>query len=255
MKESIKEIEVHLRVMQSDDDPRLHQWKNDDRKGVERLLHSFYKRLQKKQLMHEHFVEMSSFEREARENGYHFIAGIDEVGRGPLAGPVVAAAVILPEGFYLPGLDDSKKLNKSAKARFIDVITQQAISNGIGYANAKEIDEVNIYQATKMAMQRALNALEVTPDMLLIDAMTLDVETSQQSIIKGDARSVSIAAASVVAKVTRDRYMAELANTYPSYKFERNAGYGTKEHLDGLHTDGPCKEHRFSFEPVRVLTK
>lgn len=252
MPQSIKEIDELLKTLKSLDDPRVDQLKNDSRKGVIKLLNSFYKRIQKEQLLHEKFMQMSIFELEAKSENYQLIAGIDEVGRGPLAGPVVAAAVILPDDFYLPGLDDSKKLSEAKKEELFHVINNLAVSIGIGFSSAKEIDEVNIYQATKIAMTRALENLDLKPDMLLIDAMNLDQPTPQKSITKGDAKSISIAAASVVAKVTRDRYMKELAEKYPHYKFEKNAGYGTKDHLEGLHNFGPCEEHRESFTPVRM---
>ncbi|KIL44868.1 ribonuclease HII [Jeotgalibacillus soli] len=251
MKNTIKEIAEALRSMEDDKDPRIHVWEQDDRKGVNRLIKSFRTRLERVQKEHERFIDMTAFEMSARENGYKLIAGIDEVGRGPLAGPVVAAAVVLPDAFYLPGLDDSKKLSNTKKLELYETIQQRALGIGVGFASAKEIDDVNIYQATKLAMLRALGEMKVSPDMLLIDAMTLDIGIEQQSIIKGDARSVSIAAASVIAKVTRDRFMTELAKQYPYYRFEQNVGYGTKEHLEGLKQHGPIKEHRFSFEPIK----
>ncbi|MGD7043664.1 ribonuclease HII [Jeotgalibacillus proteolyticus] len=253
MTHSIKEIEKILNSLETDEDIRLREWKKDSRKGVIKLLKSFYLRMEKKQALHKKFKQMQAFENEAKLNKYELIAGIDEVGRGPLAGPVVAAAVVLPEGFYLPGLDDSKKLTDVKKEYLYNEIRQQATAIGIGFSEAKEIDDVNIYQATRRAMTRAVKDLGVVPEMLLIDAMALDTKIPQKSIIKGDSRSISIAAASIVAKVTRDRYMEELAHSYPYYKFEQNAGYGTKEHLKGLQTHGPCSEHRMSFAPVKAL--
>ncbi|MDG5470271.1 ribonuclease HII [Jeotgalibacillus sp. ET6] len=255
MNQSIKEIERILNSLETDDDVRLNEWKEDSRKGVIKLLKSFYLRMEKKKELHKKFTQMQVFEKEARLKRYESIAGIDEVGRGPLAGPVVAAAVVLPEGFYLPGLDDSKKLTDVKKEYLYKEIHHQATAIGIGFSEAQEIDDVNIYQATKLAMNRAVNDLGMVPEMLLIDAMAIETEIPQKSIIKGDSRSISIAAASIVAKVTRDRYMGELAQSYPYYKFEKNAGYGTKEHLKGLQTHGPCAEHRMSFAPVKSLNK
>ncbi|KIL47698.1 ribonuclease HII [Jeotgalibacillus campisalis] len=253
MTQSIKEIEQILNSIDTDDDPRLNEWKRDSRKGVTKLLKSFNLKMKKKHELHKKFTEMQVFEKEARMKNYTIVAGIDEVGRGPLAGPVVAAAVVLPETFYLPGLDDSKKLSDNRKSFLYEEIQKKAVSIGIGYAEAKEIDDVNIYQATKLAMSRAIEDLDIVPQMLLIDAMALETNIPQESIIKGDARSISIAAASVVAKVTRDRYMGKLAKSHPHYKFEKNAGYGTREHLEGLQSHGPCIEHRMSFAPVKTL--
>lgn len=253
MTQSIKEIEQALKTIDSMADPRIEQLKKDPRKGVAKLLTAFDNKIRKKQALHERFIEMSKFEESARAGNFNLIAGVDEVGRGPLAGPVVAAAVILPEDFYLPGLDDSKKLSHKLKNQLYQEINKQAVSVGVGFASAVEIDQINIYQATKLAMTRAINQLNRTPEMLLIDAMTVEGDIPQQSIIKGDARSVSIAAASVVAKVVRDRHMIELAGSHPYYSFEKNAGYGTKEHLEGLHNYGPCKEHRISFAPVKSM--
>lgn len=255
MSQSIKEIEEIIKTIDSIADPRITQWKKDPRKGVAKLLSVFDNKIRKKQALHERFIEMNEFEETARADNVKLIAGVDEVGRGPLAGPVVAAAVILPKNFYLPGLDDSKKLSQKLKNQLYQEIKERAVSIGVGFASAEEIDQINIYQATKLAMTRAINQLSPAPEMLLIDAMSLEVSIPQQSIIKGDARSVSIAAASVVAKVIRDRHMTELAGSHPYYSFEKNAGYGTKEHLEGLHNYGPCKEHRISFTPVKTLAE
>lgn len=188
------------------------------------------------------------------KKGYSIIAGIDEVGRGPLAGPVVAAAVILSEDFYLPGLNDSKKLSKAKRESYYTYIKQHA-DIGIGIVDHKEIDQLNIYQATKKAMQMAVQSLTRTPDYLLIDAMTLPLSVPQESIIKGDTKSASIAAASIVAKVVRDRMMEQFAKKYPYYGFDQNMGYGTKEHLDGLKIYGPSDIHRLSFSPVKEIVE
>lgn len=206
---------------------------------------------------HLKFIEMSAYENDLYAKGIQFIAGIDEVGRGPLAGPVVAAAVILPPKFYLPGLDDSKKLSKKKREEYYDIIIKEAVSYSIGQAEVEEIDAFNIYECAKRAMIRAVNGLSVTPHHLLIDAMKLSCEIPQTSIIKGDAKSISIAAASIVAKVTRDRLMEALDQQYPMYGFKTNSGYGTKAHLEAIEAYGILPVHRKTFEPIRskIATK
>ena len=189
--------------------------------------------------------------REAYNQGFQVLAGIDEVGRGPLAGPVVAAAVILPKGCKIKHLNDSKKIPKSKHEAIYHEVMEQAVAVGIGIKDAKIIDQVNIYEATKLAMLEALGKLNPVPQYLLIDAMKLDTPIPQQSIIKGDANSLSIAAASIVAKVTRDRLMADYDQTYPGYGFAKNAGYGTAEHLEGLEKQGITPIHRKTFEPIK----
>lgn len=197
------------------------------------------------------------FEQEARRCGYRCIVGLDEAGRGPLAGPVVAAAVWLPTGCSLPGLDDSKQLTAECREQLFGIIRSRARAIGIGSANAEEIDRINILEATRLAMGRALAALAdsaPSPDFLLLDAIRLPAcPIPQRPIIKGDALSASIAAASIVAKVTRDRLMSEYDLVYPSYRFAVHKGYGTPEHLALLAMHGPSPLHRRSFEPVRRL--
>jgi ribonuclease HII len=196
------------------------------------------------------------FERSARNSGYACIAGLDEAGRGPLAGPVVAAAVVLPENLLISGLTDSKQVPEPEREKFFDLIRSQAICFGIGIADERTIDNVNIYQATIIAMERALQALVPPPDYLLLDAITLPrILLPQKSLIKGDCRSHSIAAASILAKVTRDRMMLDLHQKFPRYHFHKHKGYGTKEHLQLLREHGPCEAHRRSFQPVAVLIK
>jgi ribonuclease HII len=197
-----------------------------------------------------------SFERGAREAGYVCIAGLDEAGRGPLAGPVVAAAVVLPEGLFLPGLTDSKQVVEHERDRLFDVIREKAVCYGIGVADERTIDDVNIYQATIIAMERALLELHPRPDYLLLDAITLPrISLPQKPLIKGDCRSHSIAAASILAKVTRDRMMLALDGRFPQYNFKKHKGYGTKEHLEALRTHGPCEAHRKTFNPVARMLK
>lgn len=192
--------------------------------------------------------EMSVHERALHDAGRSFIAGVDEVGRGPLAGPVVAAAVILPKDFSLLGVNDSKKLSEKRREIIFEEIKEACISWAVGWRNHERVDEINILEATKEAMEEAIGKLSVRPDHLLIDAMQLrDMGMPQTSIAHGDARSVSIAAASIMAKVTRDRYMIEMAAKYPGYAFESNKGYGTKAHYEGLAALGPCPIHRKTF--------
>lgn len=196
------------------------------------------------------------FERSARKGGRLCIAGLDEAGRGPLAGPVVAAAVVLPPDLLIPGLTDSKQVPEQERERLFEVIQAQAVCFGIGIADEGTIDEVNIYQATIIAMERALQALAPQPDYLLLDAITLPrVPIPQKPLIKGDCRSHSIAAASILAKVTRDRLMRKLHEKFPLYNFHKHKGYGTKEHLFLLRKHGPCEAHRKSFGPVAALIK
>ena len=181
---------------------------------------------------------MLAYEKELYTQGIQLIAGVDEVGRGPLAGPVVAAAVILPKACKIPGLNDSKKIPKSKHKEIYEAVLQNAIAIGIGVKDNHVIDQVNIYEATKLAMMEAIGQLEPQPQHLLIDAMRLDLPIPQTSIIKGDANSLSIAAASIVAKVTRDQMMEEFDCEYPGYDFTQNAGYGTANHLAGLRQAG-----------------
>jgi ribonuclease HII len=193
-------------------------------------------------------------ERELRSAGYERIAGLDEVGRGSLAGPVVAAAVILPERHRIPGLRDSKVLVRARRESLYQLILRRAVAVGVGCVEVEVIDRINILQATKLAMKEAVARLSQQPDHLVIDALTLrDVSLPQRPIINGDAICASIAAASIVAKVTRDRICAELDERYPAYGFARNKGYGTRRHLDALMVEGPCEWHRRSFAPVRLM--
>lgn len=191
------------------------------------------------------------YERELRKKGITLIAGVDEVGRGPLVGPVVAACVILPEDFSLDGLTDSKKLSEKKRDFFFEEIKKQAIAIGIGIKDENIIDEVNIYEATKLAMIDAINNCKIKPEHILIDAMPLDLDIPTTSIIKGDLKSITISAASVIAKVTRDRMMYELDEKYPMYEFKKNKGYPTKVHMDAIKKYGIIKEHRKTFGPVR----
>lgn len=196
-------------------------------------------------------IDNRQYENELYSKGYKLIGGIDEVGRGPLVGPVVTACVILPEDFALDGLTDSKKLSEKKRDMFYDIIMEKAISVGIGIMDEDVIDKVNIYEATKLAMYQAVDNMSVKPDYVLIDAMKLDkLDVPSTSIIKGDLKSITISAASVIAKVTRDRMMYELDKKYPMYKFAKNKGYPTKDHIKAIVKYGILKEHRKTFKPV-----
>ena len=250
-KYNISQIKEILSSIHSIEDPMFQQLSLDMRKGVQTALKSCQKRIEKEQKRAEHFIEMQYYERLAYKEGASFIAGVDEVGRGPLAGPVVAAAVILPKNIEDLGFDDSKKLSASKREEIYRLIQEKAIAIGIGIVDADIIDQVNIYQASRLAMQQAVSELKIQPDYLLIDAMKIDVNTPQIGIIKGDAKSISIAAASIVAKQVRDQMMQEFDELYPGYDFSNNAGYGTPKHLEGLKTKGICPIHRKTFAPIK----
>ena len=190
------------------------------------------------------------YERNLRGTGITLIGGVDEVGRGPLVGPVVAACCVLPEEFNLDGLTDSKKLSEKKRDYFFEEIKKQAITYGIGIVSEKRIDEINIYQATKEAMIMAINQCDPKPEYVLTDAMKLDIDIPITPIIKGDLKSITISAASVLAKVTRDRMMYELDKKYPMYDFKSNVGYPTKKHLEAIEKYGIIPEHRRSYGPV-----
>ena len=250
---TIKEIKEQLANIQRLDDPLLTELEQDSRSGVIQAIAKRKREIQKRLDEDERLEGMLAYEKECYVRGMELIAGVDEVGRGPLAGPVVAAAVILPKACKIPGLNDSKKIPKSKHKEIYEVVLQNAIAIGIGVKDNQVIDQVNIYEATKLAMMEAIGQLEPQPQHLLIDAMRLDLPISQTSIIKGDANSLSIAAASIVAKVTRDQMMEEFDKEYPGYDFAQNAGYGTAKHLAGLDKLGVTPIHRRSFEPVKSM--
>ena len=193
------------------------------------------------------------YERELYDKGYKLICGVDEVGRGPLVGPVVAAAVILPKNYQLDGLTDSKKLSEKKRELFYDIIMRDAISVGIGEVSPQEIDKINIYEASRKAMMIAISHLDPKPDYILSDAMKLDIGIECLPIIHGDLLSISISAASVIAKVTRDRMMVELDKEYPEYEFSKHKGYPTKRHVELIKKYGVLKNYRFTYRPVRDL--
>ena len=197
-------------------------------------------------------LDLLKYEKELYKEGYELIAGTDEAGRGPLCGPVVAAAVILPKNYKLEGLNDSKQLSEKKRDKYFEIIKKDAISYGIGIVDAKTIDEINIYEASRKAMLEAISKLDVTPDFVLTDAMPLPMDNSK-AIIHGDALSLSIAAASVLAKVTRDEIMYELDKKYPEYGFKSHKGYPTKKHLENIKKYGILDNYRLTYKPVKAL--
>ena len=197
-------------------------------------------------------MDLLEYEKKLYAQGYSLIAGTDEVGRGPLVGPVVAAAVILPKNYTLDGLNDSKKLSEKKRNEYYNILVKDAVSYAVGVVDAKEIDEINIYEASRKAMIKALEGLSVKPDFILSDAMPLPFDNSQ-AIIHGDALSLSIAAASVIAKVTRDEMMYELDKMHPEYGFKNHKGYPTKKHLENLKKYGILDSYRLTYKPVKAI--
>ena len=246
---SASAVKKYLSELSIDDQSQLiDELMADSRKSVNQLAVKIEKTILKREEELQRLLEMQSFERQAKAQGYKFIAGLDEAGRGPLMGPVVASAVILPDDCVIEGLNDSKKLSEQKRDALYDVIQQKALAIGVGLASHTEIDDINILNATKLAMSRAIEALDQSPDYLLIDAVKLtDINIKQESLIKGDSRSLSIAAASVIAKVTRDRMVADLAVEYPGYGFEQHKGYGTSAHYEAIEKQGVTPVHRRSF--------
>lgn len=253
---TIKDIKEALAQIDCLDDDRWDLYTSDIRIGVQKAIVQRKKAIQAEIDEDVRLETMLRYEKELYQKGYQAIAGIDEVGRGPLAGPVVTACVILPKDCKIRHLNDSKKIPKKHHEEIYEEVLARALGVGIGIVDNDTIDRVNIYEATKLGMLQAIEQMkgEVTkPDYLFIDAMQLDTPIPQLSLIKGDANSLSIAAASIVAKVTRDRMMAEYAKEYPGYAFDKNVGYGTKDHLAGLKQYGVTPIHRKSFEPIKSM--
>lgn len=243
---SIREIEEEFRQNPSEREELYRRYAQDGRNGVRKLIEKYRKQEEKLAKERERLERMHIYEKKYRNYGY--ICGIDEVGRGPLAGPVTAAAVILPEECEILYLNDSKQLSAAKRELLYDEIMEKAIAVGIGMVSPQRIDEINILQATYEAMREAIGKLDVVPDVLLNDAVTIpEVAIRQVPIIKGDAKSVSIAAASVVAKVTRDRLMEQYEEVLPGYGFAGNKGYGSAEHIAALKKLGPTPIHRRTF--------
>ncbi len=226
----------------------------DSRVAVKKLLQAYHKRIEKAALERERFHKMLSYERNYYAEGAKLIAGVDEAGRGPLAGPLVIAAVVMPEEFFISGLNDSKQISASKRDKLYDEILQKALSVSVNIVSISNIDELNIYRATQQGMAEVLLHLDKQPDVALIDAMPVEAgEIKTVSLVHGDALSASIAAASIIAKVTRDRIMEKLDALYPAYKFANNKGYGSKDHMQAIDQDGVTEWHRRSYEPVKSL--
>lgn len=200
-------------------------------------------------------IDLLKYETELLNQGYKFIAGCDEAGRGPLVGPVVASAVILPPNYYLEGINDSKKLSAKKREALYDIIMRDAISVGVGIVDNKKIDEINILEASRLAMNIALDNLKVKPDYILTDAMKLNREVPVLPIIHGDALSETIAASSIIAKVTRDRLMVEFSKKHPEYEFDKHKGYPTKKHIELVKKYGILNEYRMTFSPIKDMLK
>lgn len=249
MEQSIQKIKEIFQAAAMDELPELLlTYENDSRAGVQTVLKSARKRIEALEKEKQRTESLKAYERQYETLGY--VCGIDEVGRGPLAGPVVAGAVILPKDCHILYLNDSKQLSEKKREELYDIIMAEAVATGIGYATPERIDEINILQATYEAMREAISKLAVKPDVLLNDAVTIpsvDAAIKQVPIIKGDAKSVSIAAASIIAKVTRDRLMVEYDSVFPEYGFASNKGYGAAAHIEALKKYGPTPIHRRSF--------
>ena len=250
---TIKEIKQELTKIFDLESPLFKEFEKDSRAGVQKEIQKRKKAIQAEINEDLRLESMLSYEKELYVQGIKLIAGVDEVGRGPLAGPVVAAAVILPKNCKIKGLNDSKKIPKKKHEEIFQTVKENALAIGIGIMDNHVIDQVNIYEATKLAMNDAVSQLQPQPQHLLIDAMRLDLPITQTSIIKGDANSLSIAAASIIAKVTRDKIMANYDQEFPGYDFAQNAGYGTAKHLEGLAKLGLTTIHRTSFEPIKSM--
>jgi len=250
---TIKEIKELLTTITDLESSLFEELGKDPRAGVQKEIQKRKREIQAELDENNRLETMLRYEKEFYAEGINLIAGVDEVGRGPLAGPVVAAAVILPKDCKIKGLNDSKKISKKKHMEIFQAIKNQALAIGIGIMDNHVIDQVNIYEATKLAMKEAIYQLGPQPEHLLIDAMRLDLPITQTSIIKGDANSLSIAAASIIAKVTRDKIMANYDQEYPGYDFAQNAGYGTAKHLEGIEKHGVTPIHRTSFEPIKTI--
>lgn len=250
---TIKEIKEELGKIRELESPLFKEFEKDSRSGVQKEIEKLKKAIQAEIDENFRLEAMLSYEKEFYAQGISLIAGVDEVGRGPLAGPVVAAAVILPKNRKIKGLNDSKKIPKKKHEEIFQAVKDNALAIGIGIMDNQVIDQVNIYEATKLAMKEAISQLDPQPEHLLIDAMKLDLPISQISIIKGDANSLSIAAASIIAKVTRDKIMANYDQEFLGYDFSQNSGYGTAKHLEGIEKYGVTPIHRTSFEPIKTI--
>lgn len=255
MKETVKEIEKRLQSYPLREDEWIQFIRQDERKGVQRALHRWERKVAKEEKRRAAHQRRHLFDR-SFVTGSEQIAGVDEAGRGPLFGPVVTAAVILGENTdRLVDVNDSKQLSFDERERLERLIKEEAVAYSIHIQSATVIDQINIYQATKQSMQQVVEQLPITPSLVLTDAMKLDLSLPVVDIVKGDEKSLSIAAASILAKTARDRLMREYSVKYPAYGFEKNAGYGTKEHLEAIQIYGVLEEHRRTFEPIRSIVQ
>jgi len=251
---SIEEIRARLQENQLVTGHFLNRLKRDPREGVRKVYELLKKRYEKERTERPRIQNMLNFERLLWKSGVQFVAGVDEVGVGPLAGPVVAAAIVFPSGTELAGIDDSKRLDPERRLKMEGAIRQVTSAVGVGLAEVDEIDRLNIYHAALLAMRRAVEALPLKPEHLLIDARIIpEVSIPQSSFYKGDGINFSIAAASIIAKTHRDRLMEELETKYPGYGFAQHKGYGTPEHQNAIRRLGPCPIHRMSFPFIREL--
>lgn len=256
--EAVNQIKQHLSSVDLDKIPEaIKIYLEDERISVKKLIEQYQKKYIKYQNELQRIKEISKYETELYQKGKTFIAGIDEVGRGPLAGPVMTCAVILPKDCNVLGINDSKKLSSSQRENICTQLKQVAIDISISKVEADEIDKINILQSVYKSMKQSVNNLNTKPDIVLVDAVSIpNINVEQLSIVKGDAKSISIAAASIIAKVTRDKLMDEYSKKYPEYGFERNKGYGTKEHIDAIKEYGLCPIHRRTFvKNLEVLIK
>ncbi|WP_019416067.1 ribonuclease HII [Paenisporosarcina sp. TG20] len=253
--ETIKSIALQLKQVS-----HPNEWTNnlihDNREGVKKLIASWQKQQQQQKDLQSAHLEKINYDISFKQYKLDLVAGIDEAGRGPLAGPVVTAAVIFGEyPIELMGINDSKQLSRLKRDNYAEIIKKHALSYSIHIQPVEQIDEHNIYQATKASMTLAVKSLSIEPDVLLVDAMTLPLPITQHSIIKGDTQSLAIAAASILAKTTRDNIMIEFDKIYPEYNFAKNAGYGTSDHLDALKQYGATNIHRKTFEPIKTMIR
>lgn len=253
--QTVKEITEQLKALESPT-AWLKELENDSRVGVQRALNRWYKNEEKKRVIQMAHENKLAFDASYRPFPAAYLAGVDEAGRGPLAGPVVTASVILPlQCDDLIGLDDSKAITKEKREQFAGKIKAIAVDYAVHVQPASVIDDSNIYEATRQSMEIAVQNLSTTPHFVIVDAMKLNIQQSTESVTKADAKSLAVAAASILAKTTRDAYMEQLHNDYPMYQFQKNAGYGTAEHLAALEKYGPCQAHRKTFEPVKSYLK
>lgn len=258
-KRTVKEVVDYLKTIDDERSEEFQDLLKDERKGIQQAISNWRKGMEQKNELVKKYKEMSYYEEEAVNKGFFNIAGIDEVGRGPLAGPVLAACVVLDHENPILGLDDSKKLSEKKRNHLYQEIKEKAITFGVGQVSAAEIDEYNILEATKLAMVKAIEEASnhliesgrPSIQFALVDAVNLNYRIEQKVIEKGDQKSISIAAASILAKVERDRYMRELDQEYPQYGFKNNVGYGTSKHIEAIKEHGICEYHRRSFAPVK----